>query len=239
VCAGLAAGEELAAQEGLRIRAQALVCGMRTDANCLAAATAAAKFHGCGVAGFDIAGNEVASPPALQLKAFEHAHAAGLPVTIHAGEAAGAEFVHEAVAVCTARRIGHGVAVADDITVHPSGDIELGPTALLLLEREVHFEICPSSNLHTGAVGSLEQHPVARLAAAGFRFSVNADNRLMSATSTSAECTLVAELCGWGEDLTELEAVTVRALDAAFLPAAARREILEEVIRPGFAALRG
>jgi adenosine deaminase len=238
VCAGVADGEFLAAVEGLRIHARVLVCGMRTDSNCLAAADAAAVFHGRGVAGFDIAGNEVDSPPSLQLAAFNHAHAAGVPVTIHAGEAEGVPFVFEAVSVCSARRVGHGIAVAEDLTVGPDGEVVVGEVAALLLGRGVHLEICPSSNVHTGAVPAIEHHPVAALSAAGFLFSINADNRLMSATTTSQECVLVAESLGWGEDLVELEAVAVNALSAAFVSEELRSELLTDVIRPRFEALR-
>ena len=146
------------------------------------------------------------------------------------------DLIAEAVGVCGAERLGHGVRIVDDIVTGPDGDHRLGALASRLRDRAVPLEVCPSSNVHTGAVPAIGDHPVAVLMAAGFLVTVNTDNRLMSSTTTSGELALLAATFGLGWD--DIERLTVDAAHSTFQPAEARRRLVDDVIRPGFAALR-
>ena len=107
--------------------------------------------------------------------------------TIHAGEAFGLPSIHEAIAFCGADRLGHGVRIVDDITVAADGAVHLGRLAALLRDKRIPLELCPSSNVQTGAVDSIAEHPFDLLARCRFRVTVNTDNRLMSDTTMSQE----------------------------------------------------
>ena len=115
-------------------------------------------------------------------------------------------------------------------------DGTLGPVAQRVLDKQVPLEIAPSSNVQTGAYPSLAEHPVDRLHRLGFAVTVNTDNRLMSGVSVTGELTDVVTTFGWSWD--DVQAVTERALAAAFLPEEQRARLLTDVVRPGFAALR-
>ncbi|WP_324278445.1 hypothetical protein [Blastococcus brunescens] len=130
-----------------------------------------------------------------------------------------------------AERLGHGVRIADEV----AADGTLGPLAQRVLDEQVTLEIAPSSNVQTGAYPSLAEHPVDRLHRLGFAVTLNTDNRLMSGVSVSSEVTAVASTFGWSWD--DVRTVTERALAAAFLGDSERSRLLEQVVRPGYAAL--
>jgi adenosine deaminase len=186
--------------------------------------------------GFDLAGAEAGFPPAAHLEAFELVLADGrLGLTIHAGEADGLGSIRGALA-CGAQRIGHGVRLADDLDVRPGRRPMLGPLAREVRDRGIVLELCPTSNVDSGAAPSIAEHPIGMLAELGFPVTVNTDNRLMSATSQSNELTQVAQAFGWGLD--RLEQVAVTASGAAFLPEQVRRRLVDDTIRPAFAQAR-
>ena len=137
-------------------------CG--TPARSLEIAELAIRFRDKGVVGFDIAGAEAGYPPTRHLDAFEYMRNNNARFTIHAGEAFGLPSIHEAIAFCGADRLGHGVRIVDDITVAPDGTVHLGRLASLLRDKRIPFELCPSSNVQTGAVGSIAEHPFDLLA---------------------------------------------------------------------------
>ena len=199
-----------------------VVDGMRHEHRTLEAARAAARWAGRGVVGFDIAGPEAGFPPAAHLEAFDAARRAGLGITIHAGEAHGLASMAEAVHECGADRIGHGVRIVDDI----DGDV-LGRLATEIRDRGIVLELCPRSNVDTGAAESLAEHPVHRLLGLGFAVTVNCDNRLMSATGPVSELRALIDTFGWGEN--EIRQVSSAAAAAAFVPEARRRELLKTV----------
>ncbi|MCK1803211.1 adenosine deaminase [Brevibacterium sp. R8603A2] len=231
VQAGLDEGEAIAAEAGHVIRTGQILTGMRHADNSLAVAELSIRHRDTGVVGFDIAGGEAGNPPAAHLQAFDYLHRECFPVTIHAGEAAGVESILEAVQVCGAQRIGHGVRIVEDMDII-DGDGTLGRLAAWILDHQVPLELCPSSNLQTGAAGSIADHPITGLKDLGFAVTVNPDNRLMSATSVSREMRLLVDEAGW--DQGDLEWATVNALGCAFIPLDARERFIDEILIPGF-----
>jgi adenosine deaminase len=156
--------------------------------------------------------------------------------TIHAGEAFGLPSIWEAIQWCGADRLGHGVRIMDDITVDASGNATLGGLAAYVRDRRIPLELCPSSNIQTGAAESIAAHPIGLLRRLGFRVTVNTDNRLMSGTSMSHEMELLSEAFGWG--LKDLEWLTINAMKSAFISFDERLEIINNQIKPGYAEIR-
>lgn len=237
VLAGFAAGEHEAAAAGRPIVVRCLVTAMRHAALSREIAELAIRFRDKGVVGFDIAGAEAGYPPSRHLDAFEYMRDHNARFTIHAGEAFGLPSIHEAIAFCGADRLGHGVRITDDITVGDDGTVRLGRLAAILRDKRVPLELCPSSNVQTGAVGSIAEHPFDLLARARLRVTVNTDNRLMSDTTMTDEMAVLAETFDYG--WADLQRFTVNAMKSAFIPFDQRVEIIEEVIKPRYAALIG
>jgi adenosine deaminase len=187
--------------------------------------------------GFDIAGAEAGFPPTRHLDAFEYLRRENAHFTIHAGEAFGLPSIWEALQWCGTDRLGHGVRIVDDIEVLSVGEARLGRLAAYVRDKRIPLEMCPTSNVQTGAVASIAEHPIGLLAALRFRVTVNTDNRLMSATSLSRELGLLAEAFGW--TLDDARWVTINAMKSSFLPFDERLALIDEVIKPGYAALAG
>ena len=225
-----------AGSEGRPIEVRTLLTAMRTAARSLEIADLAVRWRDRGVCGFDIAGAEAGFPPTRHLDAFEHIRGENFHLTIHAGEAFGLPSIWEALQLCGAERLGHGVRIVDDIAVSPDGSAHLGRLAAMVRDRRVPLELCPTSNVHSGAAPSIAEHPIGLLADLRFRVTVNTDNRLMSAITLSREMANVTEAFGWGWD--RLEWLTINAMKSAFLPFDERLAMLTDVIKPGYAALR-
>ena len=218
------------------IRIGAVLTAMRTGRRSLEIAELAVRWADRGVVGFDLAGEEAGFPPSAHREAIGVVLADDrLGLTIHAGEGDGVASIRDAVA-CGARRLGHGVRIADDIEPSLEGRWLLGPTAETVRAEGIPLELCPTSNVHSGAAPSIAEHPIGRLAALGFAVTVNTDNRLMSATTPSIELALVAAAFDWGLD--DLERVAVTAAEAAFQPEEVRRGLIEGTIRPAFELAR-
>ncbi len=228
---GINEGVALAAEEGRVIRVGQIITAMRHQDNALAVAELALRHRESGVVGFDIAGPEAGFPPSAHLQAFDLLHRECFPVTIHAGEADGRESILEAVQVCHAQRIGHGARIVEDMDV-VDDEGELGVLAAWMLDQQVPMELCPSSNVQTGAARSIAEHPITGLKDLGFHVTVNPDNRLMSATSISREMRLLVDEAGW--DQADLELATVNALSAAFAPYDVRDSFIDDILVPGF-----
>ena len=235
-----------AVQEGFRqgaqgrgIRVRTLLTAMRTAARSLEIAELAVRWRDRDVCGFDIAGAEAGHPPTRHLDAFEYVLRENFHLTIHAGEAFGLPSIWEAVQICGAERLGHGVRIVDDIPrdAGGTGRPPVGGLAALIRDRRVPLELCPTSNVHSGAARSIAEHPIGLLNDLRFRVTVNTDNRLMSNTSVSKELTQLVEAFHW--DWADLERVTVNAMKSAFLPFDERVSLIRNVIQPGYAALRG
>ncbi len=235
VLAGFADGQRIAGAAGRPIVVRTLLTAMRTAPRSRDIARLVVAYRDRGVAGFDIAGPEAGYPPTKHLNAFEFLREQNAHFTIHAGEAFGLPSIAEALQRCGADRLGHGVRIVDDIEVLPDGRARLGRLAGYVRDRRVPLEMCPSSNVQTGACDTIAAHPIGLLRRLGFRVTINTDNRLMSHTCLSGEMALACEAFGWG--VADLEWLTVNAMKSAFLPFDERVEMIDSVIAPGYAAL--
>ena len=231
-----------AVQEGYRqgcagrpIRVVSLLTAMRHAARSLEIAELAVRYRHSGVVGFDIAGAEAGFPPSRHLAAFEHMQRANGHFTIHAGEGFGLPSIWEALQECHADRLGHGVRIVDDIEVDTDGRATLGPLAQYVRDCRIPLELCPTRNVQTGAAPSVAAHPIGLLRALQFRVTVNTDNRLMSGVSVSSELSALVDAFGYGWD--DLRWLTINAMKSAFLPFDQRLRLIDEVIKPGYAAL--
>jgi adenosine deaminase len=236
VLSGFAQGVAAVAVGGRQIRIGVLLTAMRTAANARSIAELAVEYRDRGVVGFDIAGAEAGFPPTRHLDAFEYLRRENAHFTIHAGEAFGLPSIWEAIQWCGADRLGHGVRIMDDITVAPDGSVTLGKLAAYVRDRRIPLELCPTSNVQTGAAESIATHPIGLLRTLGFRVTVNTDNRLMSGTSMSREMDLLSQAFGWG--LKDMEWLTINAMKSAFLGFDERLEIINTQIKPGYVQMR-
>ncbi|RYJ05675.1 MAG: adenosine deaminase [Actinomycetales bacterium] len=238
VQAGIDEGRAIAADEGRTIVVRQLLTAMRHAQHGLEIARLVVEYRDRGVGGFDIAGAEDGFPPILHLEAFEYLRRENAHFTIHAGEAFGLPSIWQAIQRCGADRLGHGVRIIDDIDLAAPGGPQLGRLAAYIRDCRIPLEMCPSSNLQTSAVPgmrSIADHPIGLLKELGFRVTVNCDNRLMSGTSMTREMQLLVDAFDYGLD--DLRWFTVNAMKSAFLPFDERLTIINEVIKPAYAAL--
>jgi adenosine deaminase len=231
VLAGFAQGSAEAAQRGRVIRVGTLLTAMRHAARSMEIAELAVRYRDEGVVGFDIAGAEAGFPPTRHLDAFEYLQRENFHFTIHAGEAFGLPSIWQAIQWCGADRLGHGVRIVDDI----GADSSLGRLAAYVRDKRIPLELCPSSNVQTGAAASIGEHPIGLLRDLRFRVTVNTDNRLMSGTCMSREMALLVEAFGYG--WAELQWFTVNAMKSAFIPFDERLTLINDVIKPAYAKL--
>jgi adenosine deaminase len=233
---GFRIGAERASAAGNSIVMKMLVTAMRQAARSVEVAECAVRWRDAGVVGFDVAGPEKGYPPTRFLDAFEHIRRENFHITIHAGESFGLPSIWEALQFAGAERLGHGVRIVDDIMVRADGSVELGRLAAFVRDRRVPLEMCPTSNVHTGAAASIREHPIDLLRRLRFRVTVNTDNRLMSGVSMSSEFAALDEAFGIG--LGEMEWLTINAMKSAFAPFDERLQIIQEIVKPGYARLR-
>lgn len=229
---GLAEGVASAAASGRTIIARQIVTSMRHASPTTEIAELAVAFRNDSVCGFDIAGAEDGFPPSRFVEAFDYLKRHNVEFTIHAGEAFGLPSIWEAVQLCGASRLGHGVRLIDDV----GADGSLGELASYVRNRRIALELCPSSNLQTGICATIAEHPFGRLAELDFRVTVSCDNRLMSATTLSREYHLLSEAFGYGMD--DLRRFSRNAAKSAFLPWDQRLQLIRTV-EDGFSALAG
>jgi adenosine deaminase len=176
-----------------------------------------------GVVAIGLGGREPGNPPQKFQAAFDLAHAAGLPLVLHAGENAGAESLWATLKMPGLRRIGHGVRCLED----PALVAELR-------ERQIPLEVCVSSNVALGIVPDLPEHPWPRLAQEGLYLTANTDGAAIFKTTLSREYLLLAET--FGLDAAQLQELSYKTLRATLLPAAKRAE-LETRFKAEFARL--
>ena len=214
-----------------------IVSAMRTAARSLEIAELAVRFRDAGVVGFDIAGAEAGYPPSRHLDAFQYVNRENFHSTIHAGEAFGLPSIWEAVQFCGAERLGHGVRIVDDIDPGDGlGSEKLGRLATYIRDRRIPLELCPTSNVNTGVVASIADHPIGMLRRLRFRVTVNTDNRLMSNTSMTKEMQKLHDAFEWGLD--DFEWLTVNAMKSAFAPFPERLKLINGVIKPRYSILK-
>ena len=234
VLAGFERGSKEAAAMGHPIRMATLLTAMRTADYADEVARLVVEYRDRGVVGFDIAGAEKGFPPTAHQSAFDYLRRENAHFTIHAGEAYGLPSIWEAIQLCGAERLGHGVRIADDIHIEHGRPV-LGRLAQYVRDRRIPLELCPTSNVHTAAAPSIGQHPIGLLKDLRFRVTVNTDNRLMSNVSMSGEMRALVDAFGW--TLADLQWVTVNAMKSSFIPFEERLHIINDIVKPGYAAL--
>jgi adenosine deaminase len=170
-----------------------------------------------GIVGVDLAGDEVRFPAAPFRDLFRRAAEGGLGITIHAGEAGGADNVREAIELLGAQRIGHGIRA-----------IENSDVVKLVRDRQVALEVCPTSNLQTGVMRKFGHHPLRDLYLLGVPVTINTDDPSVSDTTLTDEY-LVA-IMGMDIMLENLRAFNQNSLQAAFLPPAERDQLMAQVM---------
>ena len=209
----------------LNQRSGLIVCAMRhlPPSETVRAARLALRYQSQGVLGFDLAGAERGHPVAEHEEALKLIRDAGMPMTLHAGEADAAERVLEA-GRAGARRIGHGVHLVDALRDPQRRHLVDEAIALGL-----HLEVCPTSNVHTGAAASIASHPITELWRAGVSLSYHTDNRLMSCIGHSEEA--AALLAQTPLTATDLVAMARQAAQHSFLGAAQRQTALQAIDR--------
>ncbi|PJF44192.1 MAG: adenosine deaminase [Phototrophicales bacterium] len=177
---------------------------------------AAIAHRDLGVVGFDLCGNEANYLAAPFAPLFQQAKDAGLGVTIHAGEWAGAENVRYAIEAIHPQRIGHGVRAVEDST-----------TLQMAIENNIYFEVCPTSNLQTGVVSQLDQHPLLDLYYLKAHVTINTDDPAIHNISLTDEYALLVQ--GLGLPLSYVRACILNAIHCAFLPQAQKDHLLAEI----------
>ncbi|NUR07495.1 MAG: adenosine deaminase [Nocardioidaceae bacterium] len=232
---GFAEGEAEAERDGRPIVVRQLLTAMRHQARSREIAELTVAYRDQGVVGFDIAGAEAGFPPTRHLDAFEYLQRENAHFTIHAGEAFGLPSIWQAIQWCGADRLGHGVRIIDDVVALDGGAPRLGRLASYVRDKRIPLEMCPSSNVQTGAAASIAEHPIGLLAALRFRVTVNTDNRLMSGTSMTREMQQLVDAFGYG--VADLRWFTINAMKSAFLPFDERLAIIEEQVKPAYAVL--
>jgi len=214
-----------------------IVCGMRNMKNTLEMAELAVSFRDQGVVGFDLAGEEGGYPPKKHLEAFNYIKQKNFYITIHAGEAFGKESIWQAIQICGAHRIGHATRLIEDIIFDKDGNIvKLGELAQYILDTRLPLEICLLSNVHTGAIDKIENHPFPKLYKEKFRVFLNTDDRLMSDTTLTKEYVTAHEL--FDLNLDDVEKLNINAMKSSFAPHNERLKYIYNVIKPGYAKMR-
>ncbi|MGI9607906.1 MAG: adenosine deaminase [Acidimicrobiales bacterium] len=230
VTAGFADGSS-----GTDLTIRTLCSAMRHLDRSLEVSQAAVRWRERGVIGFDIAGPEKGYPPDDHMLAFQYAQRENFHFTIHAGEAYGPPSIWKALQWCSAERLGHGVRIVDDINVDADGQATLGRLAHYVRDRRIPLEVCPTSNLHTGVVDDLADHPIRLFKELRFRVTLNTDNRLMSNISMTDEMMHMVETFGW--DLPDMQWLSVNAMKSGFLPFDERLALINDVVKPRYAEL--
>ncbi|MGN9813049.1 adenosine deaminase [Micromonospora sp. BQ11] len=169
-----------------------------------------------GLISFGLGGPEIGVPRPQFKPYFDQARAAGLRSVPHAGETTGPQTVWDALRDLGAERIGHGISAAED------------PELLAYLaEHRIALEVCPTSNVRTRAVATIDQHPLRRLVDAGVLVTVNSDDPPMFGTTLNDEYAVAARLLGVGPE--GLAALARDAVSASFLDTAGKQRISAEI----------
>ena len=214
-----------------------ILCGMRNMKNTLEIAELAVNYRAQGVVGFDLAGEEGGFPPKKHLDAFQFIKRENFNITIHAGEAFGKESIWQALQYCGAHRIGHATRLIEDIALDNDGNIVgLGDLAQFVLDKRLPLEICLLSNVHTGAIDKLENHPFIKLYKHKYRVFLNTDDRLMSDTTLTKEYLTATEL--FDINLDDIEKLNINAMKSSFLPHHERLHYIYNVLKPGYQKMR-
>lgn len=214
-----------------------MLCGMRNMKNTLEIAELAVNFRRDGVVGFDLAGEEGGYPPKKHIEAFQFIQRSNFNITIHAGEAFGKESIWQAIQWCGAHRIGHATRLIEDIVLDNDGNVvAFGDLAQYVLDKRIPLEICLLSNVHTGAVDKIENHPFGIFYREKFRVTLNTDDRLMSNTTMTKEFMTAVKYFNLNFD--DFEKITINSMKSAFIPYKERLHYIYNVIKPGYQKMR-
>ena len=207
------------AEDDFDITTSLIVCGLRDryESASLQQAELAARYRDRGVVAFDIAGGEAGNPPKHHRAACYHARNHLLDLTIHAGESWGPDSIHQALFYCGAQRVGHGTSLYKDPDLMQ-----------YVADHQIALEICPTSNVQTHVVPSLEAHPLTRYVEADVPVTVNTDNRLFSRTSMTEELWRVHQHCDLGR--ADLREIVLNGFRHAFLPWDRKQALLHDVL---------
>lgn len=207
-----------AAERDHKVRAQLIICGLRhmEPAVAVEMAELAVAYKDRGVIAYDLAGGEADNMPTKFQEAFDIVANRNMAITIHAGEAAGPESIHEAVHHCHANRIGHGTRLYED------------PDLMRYVnDFRIPLEINLTSNVQTRVAPTLEAHPLRRFYDEGLVVSLNTDNRLISGTTVTEEYWRAHEALDF--DWDELCDLALMGFESAFLPFQEKVLLIEEV----------
>ena len=209
-----------AGQRDFGVNSGIIVCGMRNISPdiSLRMAELAVAFKHRGVVGFDLAGAEYNYPARAHLDAFSLILSNNVNVTIHAGEAYGPDSIHQALHYCGAHRIGHGVRLRED-----------GDLLNYVNDHRIPLELCPSSNVQTGAVKNISEHPVKFYLDLSLRVTLNTDNRLITNTTMTDEYYLIYKTFNLsGQNILDL---IINGVKSAFMPYEFKKWYLRETKR--------
>jgi len=207
------------AERDLDIHTGLIICGLRDryESASMRQAELAAEYRHRGVVAFDLAGGEAGNPPKGHLHAFYHARNHLLNLTIHAGESWGPDSIRQALFYCGAHRIGHGISLQEDPELMQ-----------YFADHRIPLEMCPTSNVQTHVVSSLEAHPITTYVNSGVPVTVNTDNRLFSRTSVTDELWSVHQHCQIDAD--QLREIAINGFRYAFIQRDQKQAILRSVI---------
>ncbi len=216
-----------------------LICAMRHMEPVVSQEVAelAVDFRNHGVVGFDLAGEEGGYPPKKHVDAFHYIQRENFNITIHAGEAFGKESIWQAIQWCGAHRIGHGTRLIEDMKIKDGEVLSMGTLAQFVLDKRIPIEICLTSNVHTGAVRTIAEHPFGIFHRYKFRVTLNTDDRLMSGITLTDEYHVAHTV--FGLDVIDLEKITINAMKSAFIPYKDRIKIIYDILKPGYAKAKG
>ncbi len=216
-----------------------IICAMRNLTLSQEMAELAVDYRERGVVGFDLAGEEGGFPPKKHVDAFHYIQRENFNITIHAGEAFGKESIWQAIQWCGAHRIGHATRLIEDVGLDKREThkiIKMGYLAQYVLDKRIPLEICLTSNVDTGAVKSLEEHPFGIFHKYKFRVTLNTDDRLMSDTTMTKEFKIAHQV--FKLSLDDLEKITINSMKSAFIPYNKRIRLIYDVIKPGYQKAR-
>ncbi len=207
-----------AAENKYNIRTGVIVCGIRhmEPETSLQLAELTVAYKNRGAIGFDLAGAEYNYPAKHHVEAFYTIRNNNINCTVHAGEAYGPKSVHQAIHYLGAHRIGHGTHLIEDMDLMD-----------YVNDHRIALEICLSSNLHTGSVQSLHNHPLRRFLDYGLRVTLNTDNRLFSDTTVSKEFFLAQKTFNLTEE--EIKKIVMFGFKSAFMHYRERKKLLLKI----------
>jgi adenosine deaminase len=206
------------AQKDFGINSGVIICGIRNISTevSMRMAELAVAYKNRGVVAFDLAGAEYNYPAKDHLSAFNLILSNNVNVTIHAGEAYGPDSIHQALHYCGAHRIGHGVRLRED-----------GDLLNYVTDHRIPLELCPSSNVQTGAVKTIEEHPIKFYLDLGIRVTLNTDNRLITDTTMTDEYNLIYQTFDLSpQDILDL---VINGVKSSFIPFEYKKWYLRDI----------